>query len=69
MYSPDKKKLNVEVTGQGREVTKKLSDKVANIFNCDTYIDFSAEVMSSLYKTFQDLKAKTSKSSKDDQTK
>lgn len=69
MYSADKKKLIVEVKGQGKEVTKQLSNKVANAFSFDSFADFTTMVMSSLLKTFNNLKEKSSKSSTDDQTK
>lgn len=69
MYSADKKKLIVEVKGQGKEVTKQLSNKVANAFSFDSFVDFTAMVMSSLLKAFNNLKEKSSKSSTDDQTK
>ena len=69
MYSADKKKLIVDVKGQGKEVTKQLSNKVANAFSFDSFADFTTMIMSSLLKVFNALKEKTSKSSKDDQTK
>lgn len=69
MYSADRKKLTVEVQGQGREITKKLGDRVANAFSFDSFVDFTTMVMSSLLKAFNNLKEKSSKSSKDDQTK
>lgn len=66
MYSADRKKLNVEVQGQGREITKKLGDRVANAFSFDSFADFTTMIMSSLLKVFNAIKEK---SSKDDQTK
>lgn len=69
MYSVDKKKLNVEVKGQGREATKKLGDQVANAFSFDTFMEFSAMIMSSLSEAFKNLKSQSSKSSRDDQSK
>lgn len=69
MYSADKKKLIVDVKGQGKEVTKQLSNKVANAFSFDSFADFTTMIMSSLLNAFNSLKEKTSKSSKDDQTK
>ena len=69
MYSADKKKLIVDVKGQGKEVTKQLSNKVANAFSFDSFADFTTMIMSSLLNAFNALKEKSSKSSKDDQTK
>lgn len=69
MYSADRKKLTVEVQGQGREITKKLGDRVANAFSFDSFVDFTTMVMSSLLNAFNALKEKSLKSSKDDQTK
>ena len=61
IYSPDKKKLIVEVKGKGAAVTKKLADRVVNAFGFDAFVDFAAMVMSSLSQAFSIFKTKPSK--------